>query len=256
MSKFVSYETPLNERMRTFLRLENLMARFRHCIAMNTEWDSHCALMVLIEIFNLTTRGDLKSEVMKEMERQIANMTRLQDEPSVDKTSLNNIINSQRLLVQKLHSMNGQLGQHIKNNDFLSGVRQRATIPGGSCDFDLPQFRYWLSRPLETRSHILKSWIKPYEQIQEAIAVVLGIIRQSADMRTHTAKGGFYQQNLDLAQPYQMIRIDMPTDSVLFPEVSAGKHRFTVRFLMQGDMNVRSKQSNQDIDFRLCCCAL
>ena len=256
MTDTITYEQPLNERLRTFLRLEELMRRFRYCLPSESPWDTHCALSTLMEIFQLSTRGDLKNDLMKELDRQISNLSRLSKEPDVDQRRLEGIIDEQRRQFKKLHEMTGQLGRHLKDNDFIGALRQRASIPGGTCDFDLPAYHYWLSRPAGTRRSQLEEWIAPFEQIQEAIDLVLGLIRESAVPVRHTATQGFFQQNLDPSLPYQIIRIDLPVDAGYFPEVSAGKHRFSIRFLAQPDLNTRAKQIQEDIDFRLACCAL
>ncbi len=256
MSSNTSYEQPLNERMRTFLRLEQLMQRFRYCLVGDSAWATHCALTTLIEIFSLSTRGDLKSELMKEMDRQMSNLVRLQSDPDVDQTRLESVIDRQRGLFNKLHGMSGQLGQHLKNNDFINSIRQRTSIPGGTCDFDLPAYHYWLSRPLEARREQLADWIRPFEQVQEAVDMILKLVRESTTPEKTLARAGFYQQGLELGQPYQMIRIDLPDDCPYYPEISAGKHRFSVRFLLQGDLDSRPKQTQEDIEFKLACCAL
>jgi cell division protein ZapD len=256
VSDTITYEQPLNERLRTLLRLEALMARFDYCLPLDSHWDTHCALVTLMEIFQLSTRGDLKSDLMMELDRQIANLSRLSREPDVDQTRLEGIIDRQRQQIKKLRGMAGQLGRHLKDNDFINALRQRSSIPGGTCDFDLPAYHHWLSRPVARRREQLELWITPFREVQEAIDLVLGLIRDSATPRQEVARQGFYQQNLELSQPYQIIRVELPANVAWFPEISAGKHRFTIRFLSQPDLDNRARQLQQDIPFRLACCAL
>ncbi|HDP88534.1 MAG TPA: cell division protein ZapD [Thioalkalivibrio sp.] len=256
MSETITYEQPLNERLRTLLRLEALMARFDYCLPLDSHWDTHCALVTLMEIFQLSTRGDLKSDLMKELDREIGNLSRLSREPDVDQVQLDGIIDRQRQQIKKLRGMTGQLGQHLKDNDFVNALRQRSSIPGGTCDFDLPAYHHWLSRPVEVRRRQFEQWIAPFREVQEAIDLVLSLIRNSTTAHAELARMGFYQQNLDLSQPYQMIRVELPANVSWFPEISAGKHRFTIRFLSQPDLDNRARQLQQDIEFRLACCAL
>ena len=42
----------------------------------------------------------------------------------------------------------------------------------------------------------------------------------------------------------------------VYPEISAGRHRFTVRFMNQRDVNTRPVQTGVDVPFQLQCCAL
>jgi cell division protein ZapD len=256
VSDTITYEQPLLERMRLFMRIEELMHRFRFCLEGQSGWETHCALTTLIEILDLTNRVDLKRELMKELERQIANLSRLVSEPTVDQNRLNGVIDQQRQLIEQIHTINGQLDQQIKANDFFGSIRQRNSIPGGTCDFDLPAYHYWLARPAGERRELLRNWAQPFQDINEAVGLVLKLIRNSAEPRTMVAGQGFYEQALDSSVPWQMIRITLPSDSLCYPEISAGRQRFSVRFLKPGDMRQRARQCDQDVKFQLTCCAL
>ena len=249
----VLYEQPLNERMRIFLRLEHLMQRINIYLQGQDRLATHGAITTLIELFSLSTRGDLKSELMKELERQIANLNRLEHDPEVDQSRLSTVIEKQRHLITKLHSMSGQLGQELKENDFLNAIRQRMSVPGGTCDFDLPAYHYWLNRPVDERHAQIRQWNQPFVQVEEAISQILELIRDSAIPEMRIASKGFYQQALDSNRPYQLIRILLPEDVAHFPEISAGKHRFSVRFLELGNLDERSHQIDYDVEFLLAC---
>jgi cell division protein ZapD len=239
--------------MRTFLRLEHLMGRLNYLLTGQDTLASQGAVNTLIELFSLSMRGDLKSELMKELERQISNLNRLEHDPEVDQSRLASVIEKQRHLISKLHSMSGQLGQELKENDFLNSIRQRSAVPGGTCDFDLPAFHYWLNRPVEERHDQIRSWSQPFIQVEEAIGQILELIRDSAIPELKIADNGFYQQTLDPNRPYQLIRILLPQDCSFFPEISAGKHRFSVRFLELGNLDERPAQVSETIEFLLAC---
>ena len=66
----ITYEYPLNERIRTLLRLEDLFERSRHFIARTEPHDHHVALLTLFEIMEVASRADLKSDLLQELERQ------------------------------------------------------------------------------------------------------------------------------------------------------------------------------------------
>jgi cell division protein ZapD len=256
VNDIVTYEQPLNERIRTFLRVEQLMQHFDRYVTRETALDTHGALMLLLEIISLAARVDLKSELMMELKRQIANLERLDQMPQVDSGRLRGIVNRHNRLIESLHDLSGQPGGELKNNEFLNSIKQRAVIPGGVCDFDLPAYRFWLSRPAAERHAVLKTWIAPMLEIRSAILDILTLIRESATPQEAHADAGFYHQNLELSQPYQMIRILLPATAGYYPEVSAGKHRFTVRFLRQPSVDVRGMPVDEGIDFALSCCAL
>jgi len=250
------FEHPLNERMRAFLRLSDLFARAQHFLAGSSELDSQCAVLALLELAELTGRVDIKRELMKELERQSANLTRLAQTPDVDTRKLAQILEQQKTLIRRLRAASGPIGAAIKTNEFLLAIQQRGRIPGGLCEFDLPMFHHWLRQPLEDRRDIVRAWLMPFAVVQEGIELILDLVRKSAAPTTMVAEGGFYQQALDPSLPFQLIRVTLPDDAACFPEISAGKQRFTIRFLELNLDDGRTSQSTEDIAFGLACCAL
>jgi cell division protein ZapD len=53
------YEYPLNERIRTLLRLEDLFVRFDHFAGQEGQLEHHVALTTLFEILEVASRADL-----------------------------------------------------------------------------------------------------------------------------------------------------------------------------------------------------
>jgi len=256
VSETVIFEQPLNERIRTFLRVEQLIQRFNHFIEGDTLWDTHGALRTLIEIADLVSRVDLKSELMKELKRQISNLEGLAEIPGVNTEHLRSIVASHRALIDMLHGIAGNPGEQLKTNDFLHSIKQRAAIPGGSCDFDLPAFHHWLSRDTIRRRDDLELWTQPYRKIHQGVSAIMDLVRQSTGLNPVRAERGFYEKTLDPSHPNQLIRIGVTIAASHFPEVSAGKHRFSIRFLVQPNLEERPVQITDDFDFELACCAL
>jgi len=255
MSSEIHFEQPLNERIRTFMRIEDLYNRCKYYINKEKAFDSHSALSTLFELMGLASRGDLKRELMKEIKRQLTNLQQLHSIPSLDKEKLQNIISSHNDLINQLDSLPGQLVGHLKDNNFINSIKQRSTIPGGTCDFDLPAYHYWLTQPANQRKQTIDAWLEPYGIINNTVKHCLDLIRNSSEIESCTAANGFYQRNLDQNQPNQLIRVIIDESEKCFPEISAGKHRFSIRFLQQPDPNQYPKQIERDIKFKLSCCA-
>lgn len=251
----ITYEQPLNERIRMLLRLEFLFLQIDHTLERESPWDSRATLASLIEVLNVFARGDLKPEVMKELERLAANLSPLEDKPGVDRGKLGQILDNMDLLIDQLHGLQGQPGQDLKDNEFISAIKQRSGIPGGTCDFDLPAFHYWLEQPAERRIADLRQWLSAFDSMRAATDLILRLVRESADSRRITASGGFHQQSLDTSSPFQLIRVTLPQDSPYYAEISGGKHRFTVRF-MELSYYERPAQTDRDVEFGLACCAI
>ena len=84
MAKPVIYEQPLNERVRTFLRLEHLFCQIDYTLRGYSIWDSRATLDTLVETLEILSRSDLKTELIKELERHIVKLNALQQSPGVD----------------------------------------------------------------------------------------------------------------------------------------------------------------------------
>lgn len=255
MSSLIHFEQPLNERIRTFMRIEELFARCNYYISKEDAFDSHSALSALFELMGLASRGDLKRELMKEIKRQLSNLEQLHSIPTLDQSKLEDIISSHHDLINQLDSLSGQLVGHLKDNDFINSIKQRSTIPGGTCDFDLPAYHYWLTQPAGDRKQTIEAWLQPFVVIHNTVIHCLKLIRDSAEIEECTATRGFYQRNLDQSQPNQLIRVIINASEKCFPEISAGKHRFSIRFLEQPNPDQYPKQIERDISFSISCCA-
>ena len=252
------FEHPLNERMRAFFRVSELFRRAQHFLMAASEYDAQAAVLTLLELSEVTGRFDLKRELMKELERQNASLGALQQAPGVDAHKLSDVLDQQKELIHRLHAVNGPIGASIKNHEFLAAVQQRSKISGGLCEFDLPMLHYWLRLPSEMRRDMLITWLSPFALVNEGIELVLDLVRESALPGAQHAEGGFFQQALATGLPALMLRVFLPEDVSYFPEVSAGKQRFSIRFLeleLDSDEG-RTRQSAENIDFKLACCAL
>lgn len=255
MVEKITYEQPLNERVRTFLRLEFLFHQIQHTLQGDTEWDSRATMGTLLDILNVCGRSDLRTELLKELERHAATLTRLERAPGVDQQRLTQILDEIDVLVDRLHALSGQPGQLLRQNEFINSIKQRSATPGGTCDFDLPAYHYWLQRPAYERIGDLERWLTSLDSVRYAVGLILRLIRECAMPTRELAIGGFYQKSLDPETPCQLVRIQIPQDSPYYAEISGGKHRFTVRF-MEPVANGRALQTAEDVEFEMTCCVI
>jgi cell division protein ZapD len=251
----VIYEQPLNERIRGFLRLEYLFQIVAGKAAGESPWDSHAAIASLIDIAELLQRADVKSDLVKELERQCVSLNNLASNPQVDTQALDVFYKRLQGLATKLKDLR-QLGQAVRNDELISAVRQRIVIAGGTCSFDLPGYHYWLHRPYVERRKRLDLWRTELSPVEQSIAVILGAIRESAYPMQATAKAGTFQKSLEPVGNYQLIRIILPPTTTVFPEISAGRHRFNLRFMELAASGGRPAPVTDNIEFELRCCML
>ena len=249
------YEHPLNERLRFFLRLEFLFRQARHSFRGEAEWDSHDTLKTLLEILNIVSRIDIKTEVIKELDRISVTLNTLTETPNVNHETLEQILSTLTGFKSQLHSLEGSLAHELRENEFFKLVMQRSGIPGGLCDFDLPQYRHWLKSSPETRVENLKYWLSTLDPLRLSVELMLKLIRESSEPVQQTAENGNYQQTLESSTPYQLIRVFLPALSPYFVEISGGRHRLTARF-MEASMSKRPIQTTDNVSFQISCCAL
>ena len=256
MTDYLTYEQPLNERIRTFLRLESLFNQFSFHVKHGSAWDNPVAIDAITDILTFTTRSDIKLEVLKELERQHSRLERLTKRPQIDQGQLVSLLDKQTALIGKLQSMAGQLGQETQSAELLNAVKQKNSVPGPICDFDLPAFHYWLTRPESSRREHLQQWFSPFKVLEEAITMILDVLRNSADDTEETATKGFFQKVIETNQAVQLVHISVPATLNCYPEISAGKHRFSVRFMINPNPYTRPEQFTEDVDFRLSICSV
>ncbi len=254
MDKNTVYEQPLNERIRSFLRLEHLFQIVATRIVGDSEFDSRAALVTMIDITDMLTRTDIKTELIKELERHATTLSALQQRTGVNQGVLEEALSQLNTYVSRLRDKQCQPGNTLKHDELVSLIRQRVSIPGGTCNFDVPAYHYWLASPIEIRTKRMQAWFADLVILQKSIELILGIIRTSASPEKITAKDGFYQRSLESEQSYQMVRIVLPADRGVYPEVSGGKHRFSIRFMSLNDSTVRPTPVQNDVAFKLYCC--
>lgn len=252
----VVYEQPLGERIRSFLRLEYLFERANYEIARDSTWATRTTMEVLIDIMALMGRSDVKKEIIKELERHGVTLENLSQNPNVDRVRLEDILARIRQFLGAMKVRDNPPGYELRYHEFLSSVRQRSSIPAGTCDFDLPNLHFWLQKPIPQRNRDLTRWLSAFDLIRDAITLCLSLIRESNLTSEEVAIDGFYQRSLDPSSPCQMIRVAIDADRLVFPEISAGKHRFTVRFMELEHTEERPVQTGRDVPFQLSCCVL
>ena len=250
----IHYEYPLSERIRTLLRLEDLFDRFDAYAASPDPHAHHAALRTLFELAEVAARADLKSDLLQELDRQKAVLSALRGNPHVQDETLEQVLAAIEAAHQGMYQLPGKVGQHLRDDDWLMSIKQRAAIPVGMCVFDLPAFHYWLHTPAEVRMEQLQRWLVPFSSIRAAVGIVLGLLRDSGQPELQHASNGSYQRMLESRNP-QLIRVTLADTLPCVPEISANKYMLNIRFVQAGSGATRSC-THQPIDFHLIFCNL
>jgi len=161
--------------------------------------------------------------------------------------------NLQRLRADLLNAGSTYL-QPLRDSEFLSAIKHRSAIPGGTCEFDLPDYFYWLNRPAEERMRTFSEWLGMLRPLCDAIAELLWLTRQNGRTREEIARAGAFHITFDRDTPYQLLRISLPASAGLYPEISGSHYRCSVRFLTWNGISARPTQAEGDVPFLLSCC--
>lgn len=258
MNTLTTYEFPLNERMRVFMRLEHLFIQLNHFLAGTSVSDKRAAMTILIDALSIFSRNNLKAELLLETERLSRILSSATHNALISGEKLAQTLTDLDSTKKTLYASNGKIGAKLMASNLFQSVSQRSSIPGGSCSFDLPAFHYWLSQEEASQQKELADWAMPFLEIHHAIELVLNLIRDSGSSSQETANSGFFQSTLpvDNNDALQLLRVQVPQSTPCYAEISGGRHRFTVRFMLPAVESDRSTQTHKNIDFTLTCCQL
>ena len=248
------FEQPLNERMRTFLRLDYLYNQALYHNEKASQWGSRAAVASLIDILAITTRSDVRSDVLKEIERHLTQLSEFENKSGVDGGRLRALINNLARLRSALSAAGAAYLQPLRDSEFLAAIKHRSAIPGGTCEFDLPDFFYWLNQDAAQRTQAFNEWLALLRPLCDAVAEVLWLTRQNGRSRKEIAAGGTFMITFERDTPLQLLRICLPADAGIYPEISGSHHRCSVRFLRWNGLATRPSQAEGDISFQLITC--
>lgn len=251
----ITYEQPLSERLRTYLRLEFLYRQMAFNQQNADAWSTRSAMNAILDILAITARGDCRTDALKEIERQLVLLNEYRHHTAVDTERLDTILQKLAHHRSELNSVPGAFMQNLRDSEFLNAIRHRSAIPGGTCEFDLRDYYYWLNQTFATRQADLDLWTKDIRILCEAITCLLWVIREQAKTRRETAISGQFQLNLDKDNHCQLIRVTLPSGSDLYPEISGTHYRCIVRFLKWQGVASRPIQAEADIPFLLTTCS-
>ncbi len=248
------YEQPLSERMRTFLRLEFLYQQLLYNLEQDANWATRATIATLLDILAILSRGDVRSDVHKELDHQLGELQQYQSQPGVDDGRLRNLIDTLSTSREDLNRIGTSYLQTLKDCELLNAIKHRSSIPGGTCEFDLPEYSHWLRQPHARRSEDMDQWLQAVRPVCDAVSELLWLIRESAQPKEKLAINGMYQHSMQKDANCRLLRVSIASGNSLFPEISGSQHRFTVRFLEWSTIDARAVQTGHDVTFQLSIC--
>src|SRR5215510_12701083 len=221
------------------LRLEQLFDRIGQLMVRDSAIDHHFALVTLFEIMDVASRADLKSDLLKELERHKQQLIALRGNAQVAQQALDEVVRRIETAFDALNQLPGKAGHALTSNEWLMSVRSRISIPGGTCEFDLPAYYAWQHRDAAARRADLTQWVSTMMPLAQALQALLQLLRDSGVRQKVVATGGQFQQSLAAGKIYQLLRLRL--DPALR--------------LVRAEADGRLRPSNEDASFELALCA-
>lgn len=236
------------------LRLEQLFQRLEVLVNRESALDHHFALATLFEILDVSSRADLKSDLLKELERHRSQLQGFRGHPGISEAALDEVVARVERVYAALNHMQGKAGQSLSSHDWLMSIRSRIGIPGGTCGFDLPGYHAWQHRSAAARTADLQRWVATVTPLAQALFVLLGLLRDSGSPQRVAAPAGQFQQRLQEGKTYHLLRLRLDESEGLVPEISGHRLLVSVR-LMRADEDGRLRPWSEDAAFEIALCA-
>ena len=245
----VLYEHPLNERIRNYLKLEQLFSQTKSCLQCNIDLSHQIFFSSFFAIIDTLERNDIRGDLIKDLEKLEQNLVVWSRAPNIDGSALENNLKLSVSLLCQLKTPTPQWLQ-LRDDKFLSTLKQRYAMQGGSCSFDLPQLTLWLNRSQTDIEQDIQHWLSLLEQISSALALILKFIRQKTHFEQVDCQSGFYQDN---GEGILLLRIKVAGGANYYPTVSGNKFRYSIRFMLPCNETGR-KYFDQQVQFQLARC--
>lgn len=250
MSKAV-YEFPLNEKVRNYLRIEQLLQQIRVSAESQSATANIHFFEDLFTLIDLLERLDVRTDILRDFDLQERNLVHWSQHPNINNEALQQTLQA-ILRMRDILKKNKRIGAELKENAFINAIKQRFAIPGGSCSFDLPNLHYWANLPTEKQIEDKLQWLSYLQIIENAISLTLSFLRQRGSFQPVTANKGFFPGLAD--DKGELIRIKLSVDNGCYPTLSGNKYRYALRFMTFGQQSTPSKAIDYDLDFEIASC--
>lgn len=245
------YEFPLCEKVRNYLRLEQLFKQLDHTATFDSEFECLHFFDVLFTLMDLLERLDVRTDFIRDIDVHEKNLVHWSNHPNIDTTALDGALKTLHRLLSELKRTN-KLGSSLKDNRFLGSIRQRFSIPGGATSFDLPHLFCWLKQSKDARNKDITMWVSQLALVRENIALLMQYLRERGRYEEVIGTNGFYQGVV--TDKIDLIRVRCSNSQGYFPVLSGNKYRYGIRFMQLVPDEGSAGGVPSDIKFDIACC--
>ncbi len=255
----ITFEFPLNERFRTFLRIENLLHRWQYYLRSTTKEDHHTAILTLLDIYDFSFRNDVKGDLLSELARYKQALSQYFTSPDVSEEKLNQTI--LRLVdAYKQIEQSPKFGGNLADNEWLINIKSRLVVSASVCSFDMGFYYQWLQDSEQRRLNDLQEWIQPFAPMFDAVTLLLQLSRNLALTKDCVTHSYAYQQPLS-GRKFDIMRVEFANTSNYLPDFSANKHVIWLRFAapvvsVRSSAKTMQHAMQEEVAFRLGLCGV
>ena len=220
------YEFPLNERIRKFLRIEEIFKKMEAQISIKKEFSEFSCFNTFFDIMATASRSDLKVELFQEIEKQ-----RLKLKSKIKtKKNIKTIFELNRIR-GKLEKSKVITGFNFGGDKFLHELKTRSDSPYGIVSSDFSEFQFWLHRTSFTdRKSYFKEKLDSFAPIKLAINYLMELLRSNVETASIQTETGAVQYKLNPLLRNDLVIITLGSSLKYYPNISANKYAVNVHF--------------------------
>ena len=238
----VNYEFPLNEKIRRFLRIEEIFLKIDYQQKNHNSFSEYGLFMLLFDLMTTASRSDLKVELLQTLDAVQIKLKNKRNSVKNNK-SIIKISTAKKNLEKSII----QPGFYFGNDRLIQEVKARNDSPFGIVSTDFPELRYWLEiESKDIRKKYFYEKFSPFNPIKDAIKLILTIIKDEAVFKKVETDKGLYQIKLNPSLKNDLITIQLLSGSKFFPHISSNKYAINIQFNDHKNIKIDKK-----IKFRL-----
>jgi cell division protein ZapD len=245
------YEFPLCEKVRNYLRLEQLFAQLKASKSAQTEYQYLYFFEIFFNVIDLVDRLDLRTDFLRDVDSQERKLMHWAQHPDIDTNALDLALQNLRTVGSDI-KRNKKLGASLREERFLNNIRQRFAIPGGVTSFDLPSLFCWLKQDEASKQKDLDLWLDQLGIIDTSLEMLLSFLRENSRFQQVVSENGFYQGSVE--EKVELVRIICDQNSDVYPVVSGSRNRFGIKFMKLNSDSGTSSAVTSTTTFQLSCC--
>ena len=245
------YEFPLYEKVRNYLRLEQLFEQLEEAKSAKSDLSYLHFFATLFSIVDLIERLDLRTDFLRDIANHEKKLVHWSQHPDIDSEALSQALKTLNHLSSEI-KRNQKLGASFRDERFLANIKQRFATTGSVTSFDLPMLFCWLKQNDESKQQDVNKWVQMLGLVHNSLQMMLSFLREKARFTDVVCQSGFYQGSVE--EKIELVRIHCPTSDNMYPVVSGTRNRFGVKFMQLNTEDGTSAAVSSEVTFSLACC--